>query len=213
MDWHRVIDALHAGLETASAEVELEQAVSGLDAKKELALHPILHAALRAASFGVHVEQRFPSERAHRRRSQGARCDIVLTESGRPLEVPTTQQSLFALPDATPLRDAGWLEVKCVAQYHELGPNRAYAHALTHPVWKDVQKLARDEGIEHAAVLLILFTEDEAVAEHDLGVWSSRASLRGLPLWPRLTRAVPIGDRLGNRVCTVALFPIERIRT
>lgn len=210
--WHDLADALAAGLERASAAAELEQAVRGLDANKELELHPLLHAALREAGYGVHPEQRFPRERGKRRRSEGARCDIVVTPDGLPLADEAAQLGLFAPTRTVALCDAMWIEVKAVAQFRELAANRAYAQALQRPVWKDVEKLASDPQISHAVVLLILFTADAAVAEHDLGVWAGRASALGLPLWPRISRSLAIGDRIGNRVCTLALFPIERPR-
>jgi hypothetical protein len=195
--WSTLADALAAGLARASDAIELEQAVNGLDACGELELHPVLQAALRAAGYGVFPEQRFPRDRARRKRSAGARCDLVVT------------------PDAaTPLDDAApgealWMEIKVVAQFRQLGPNRSYAHALQAPVWGDVKKLAGDPAIVHGLVVLVLFTADAATADHDLEVWRARATERGLHLWPRVQRSLPIGDRLGNRVCTVALFPLD----
>ena len=210
--WPALADALAAGLGRASDAVELEQAVRGLDSRRELELHPVLHAALREAGYGVHPEQRFPRDRVKRKRSEGARCDIVVTPDGRPLVGDETQLGLFG-PDApVALSDAVWIEVKVVAQFHELTPNRAYTQALQQPVWKDVTKLAADPELTHALVLLIVFTADERVATHDLDVWASRARHLGLPLWPREQRTVPIGDRQGHRACTLALFPIERPR-
>ena len=204
-------DGLAAGLATAAAELELEQAVHGLDVRRELDLHPLLHAGLRAAGYGVHPEQRFPRERGLRRKTEGSRCDLVVTPEGLPLADEAAQTELFAPRRTVALCDAMWIEVKAVAQFKALAPNRAYASALQRPVWRDVEKLASDPQILHAAVLLILFTVDQATAEHDLGVWAGRASLLGLPLWPRVQRSLPIGDRLGNKLCTLALFPIERV--
>lgn len=193
--WPALADALAAGLARAAEAVELEQAVSGIDARRELELHPVLHDALRDAGYAVFPEQRFPRDRHQRKRSAGSRCDLVVT-SGTAL-------------DDTNLGDALWIEVKVVAQFRELGPNRSYAQALQTPVWKDVAKLASDPAIVHGVVLLVLFTADAVTADHDLEVWRSRAVARGLHLWPRVQRTVPIGDRLGNRVCTVGLFPID----
>jgi len=207
--WHELADALAAGLTRAAEDLELEQAVRGLDARSELELHPLLHAGLRAAGYGVHPEQRFPRERGKRRRSEGLRCDMVVTPGGLALEPEESQIGLFAPRQTMAIADAAWIEVKAVAQFHELRPNRAYAAALQRPVWKDVEKLASDPQVLHAAVLLILFTADATTAEHDLGVWAGRASLLGLPLWPRVQRSLAIGDRLGNKLCTLALFPIE----
>jgi hypothetical protein len=203
-------DVLEVGLRRAAEAVEVEQAVRGLDSLRELALHPLLHGALREAGFGVYPEQRYPRDRGKRRRSEGSRCDLVLTPGGRPLAGEEAQLGLFAPAPAVALGDALWVEVKVVAQFRELMPNRAYAQALQHPVWKDVEKLARDPDIAHAVVLLLLFTADEATASHDLDVWAARAGERGLPLQPREQRSIPIGDRVGHRRCTLALFPLAR---
>lgn len=195
--WDALADALAAGLARAADAVELEQAVRGLDSCRELELHPVLGAALREAGLGVFHEQRFPRDRSQRKRSAGARCDLVVTpDAASPL-------------DDDSLGDALWIEVKVVAQFAELGPHRGYARALQTPVWGDVRKLARDPTIAHGLVLLILFTVDAVTADHDLDVWCARAVARGLHLWPRVQRSLPIGDRLGNRLCTVALFPLD----
>jgi hypothetical protein len=194
--WPALADALAAGIGRAADAVELEQAVRGLDACAELALHPVLQAALRDAGYGVFAEQRFPRDRGQRKRSAGARCDLVVTPAATELADDT-------------LGDALWIEVKVVAQFHALGPNRSYAAALQTPVWNDVKKLASDPAIVHGLVLLVLFTADAATADHDLAMWRTRAIARGLHLWPGVQRSLPIGDRMGNRLCTVALFPLD----
>jgi len=204
--WRQLADVLAGGLARATAAIELEQAVRGLDAWRELELHPLLQGALRAAGFGVHPEQRFPQARGRRRRSEGARCDLVVTPDGRAL---ADGDAPAPAPTPASFEEALWIEVKVVAQFRPLGPNRAYAQALQTPVWNDVKKLASDPQIVHGLVVLVLFTADEVVATHDLDVWRARAIDRGLHLWPREQRSVPIVDRLGHRVCTVALFPLD----
>lgn len=181
----------------------------GLDVLRELDLHPVLHTALRAAGWGVAPEQRFPRDRVHRRRSVGARCDIVVTPGGLPLADDAAQLGLFDPARSVALADALWLEIKTVAQHHPLGPHRNYAAALQGPVWRDVRKLVDDPQIRHAGVALVLFTADHDVAAHDLDVWAHGARTRGLPISPREQRSVAIADRIGNRLCTVALFPIQ----
>jgi hypothetical protein len=195
--WSALADALAAGLARAADAIELEQAVRGLDACGELELHPVLQAALRDAGYGVFPEQRFPRDRNRRKRSAGARCDLVVTpDAGMPL-------------DEAALGEALWIEIKVVAQFQRLGPNRSYARALQAPVWNDVKKLAGDPTIVHGLVVLVLFTADATTADHDLDVWRTRATERGLHLWPRVQRSLPVGDRVGNRLCTVALFPLD----
>lgn len=208
IDWQTVVEQLADGFERLSAEIELEQAVVGLDGLRELALHGVIERCLLDAGYGVTRERRFPSERG-RKRSAGRRCDFVLTRDGRALTVDGPP-GLFPEPDAATDADAGWLEVKLVAQHRPMGAGADYAQRLQRPVWDDVAKLARDTGIHDAAVLLVMFTDGDATANHDLDVWAQRASARGLALWPRRERALDIGDRLGNRRCRLAIFPLER---
>ena len=184
IDWQTVVDDLASGFERLSAELEVEQAVVGLDGQRELALHALIERCLLDAGYGV-------------------------TREGRAL-VPDGDPALFDPVDAATDADAGWLEVKLVAQHRPHGAGADYSQRLQGPVWRDVTKLARDPGIHDAAVLLVLFTEDDATANHDLAVWARRASERGLALWPRRESALDIGDRLGNRRCRLAIFPLER---
>ncbi len=208
IDWQSVVEALAEGLAAESGALELDRAVVGLDGRREVELHVSIEECLRRAGYGVARERRFPSDR-ERKRSVGRRCDFVLTRDGRAL-VEDQPPTLFADADAVPDDEAGWLEVKVVAQHRPLGANRGYAARLASPVWADVEKLARDPGIRDGAVLLLLFTEDDAIADHDLDAWARRATLRGLHLWPRREQTIDIGDRLGNRRCRIAIFPLER---
>lgn len=205
-----VADAIAAGLEEQARQVEVAQAVRGLDSLDELALHPILRATLTAAGYGVWPEQRYPADRRKKRRSEGERCDLVLTPGGRPLVVPEAEATLFEPTAAVPLGQALWIEVKVVAQHLEGGPNGRYATELQQPVRRDVAKLAKDAGIGHAGVLLILFTADRRVADHDLAMWERRCLERGHLVEPPRVRRIDIGDRLNNRLCTIALFSVPR---
>ncbi len=203
-------DALAAGLRRQAEQFDREQAVRGLDSLDELSLHPLLQQALRAAEYGVYAEQRYPGERGKRKLSEGERCDLVLTPDGRVLEAPEAQGTLFAAPSPVPLDEAFWLEVKTVAQWTEEGPNARYTSELLEPVRRDVRKLARDPGITHAGVLLLLFTSDRQGAEHDLTIWQDRCLERQLPISAPSIRHVPITDRLGNCEATLALYPVQR---
>lgn len=202
-------DELQAGLARASDEVEAEQAVRGLDSRSELSLHPLIHGAWRDAGYGVHPEQRYPRDRGKRRRSEGSRCDMVVTPGQRPLAPDETQLGLFSPEAPVAPGDALWVEVKVVAQFRELTPNQAYAEAMQRPVFQDLEKLASDPGIHHAVVLLVLFTADLFTALHDLEVWAERAGEAGLRVGERELRSLLIGDRVGNRCCTLALFSLR----
>jgi hypothetical protein len=206
-----IADAVALGLQRHAAASDLEQAVHGLDSLDELSLHPVLSESLRAAGFGAFREQRYPADRHRRRISEGERCDLVVTHDNRQLVAPDRAPTLFDPPDAVPLEDACWLEVKVVAQYTHSGPNTAYASQLLGGVGHDVAKLSKDPGILHAGLLIVLWTAEEHVAGHDLDVWHQRCIARGLPIETPCRRAFGIADRIGNASGSIALYPVRHL--
>jgi hypothetical protein len=205
----RVLAAAAAALAAGAAEVECEQAVRGLDAASELELCARLADGFAEAGFGVAREARYPGDRDRPRRSEGRRCDLVLTADRLPLDEDGRQLGLFAPRTRSAVEDALWLEVKTCAQFVEGGGgNRGYATQLGAPLFRDVRKLASDPRIHHAALLLVLFTAARDVATHDLDAWLALASARALPVGEPRVAHLPIGDRFGNALCTAALFPV-----
>ncbi|MEE2907953.1 MAG: hypothetical protein VX527_08995 [Planctomycetota bacterium] len=202
-------DAMEAQLRDEESRLKTEQSVSGLDARDEVTLHELLASGLADAGLGVHREIRYPEARTKRKRSAGDRCDLVLTPGNRPLAVPEAENTLFAGPSEVSLEDAFWLEVKVVSQFTEEGANAAYTSQLLSTVREDITKLSRDPGILHAGLLILLFTSDPTIAEHDLGIWQDRCLERALPIAAPCHRVIPIADRLGNRVCTMRLYPVR----
>lgn len=211
VDWSlpEIADALQRGLQARSQADRQAQAVRGLDSLSELQFHAVIDASLRESGYAVHREQRYPIARGRRRRSEGERCDFVLCPPGRPLVEEESVSTLFAPERSTEPGQALWLEVKVVAQFTEEGANVSYASALQQPVRQDVAKLARAAAIDHAAVLLVLFTAGVEVARHDIEVWQNRCAQRGSPVQPPYLRHIEIVDRLGNACCTIALFRIK----
>ncbi|MBI1372016.1 MAG: hypothetical protein GC159_04555 [Phycisphaera sp.] len=214
MHWDHVdiCEAVHAGLLKCAQEIDAEQAVYGIDALDELGLHPLIQQPLRDAGFGVWPEQAYPSDRIGRkRRSEGKRCDIVLTPDERELVDPEAEATLFEPPDTVALESAYWLEIKTVSQYTTDGPFPHYSKELLSPVREDLRKLAQDPLIYHSGLMLVLFTEDPRVAQHDLELWEMRCLQKGYPIAPPVRRDFAITERMGNALCTVALFPVRRL--
>jgi hypothetical protein len=206
-----IADAVAAGIRARCAAVDAEQAVYGLDSLEETALHPVIESALLEAGYGVHREQRYPSDRRKRRQSEGERCDFVLTPRGRELRAPDIAGTLFDPPDAMDLSDAFWLEMKTVSQHGPEGPSRNYASQLLSTVRQDVTKLSKDRDILHAGVLLVLFVASAEIARHDLGVWQDRCLARGLPIGAPCQREIDITDRHGNAHCTITIYPVSHL--
>ncbi len=206
-----IADAIRTGLQAKAADYDLEQAVHGLDSLDELCIHAILWESLHSVGFGTYQEQRYPSDRKRRRKSEGKRCDIVLTHDAKPILDPSAQATLFEPPDAVALSDAFWLEVKVVSQHSEDGPNQRYTSALLEPVRRDVSKLAKDRDILHAGVLLVLCVADEQTGIHDLNVWHEQAINKGIPVGFPAKRSFAISNRIGNAICMIAVFPVHHL--
>ena len=204
-----IADAVHAGLVSRAQTDDLEQAVYGFDHLGELGLHRVLHKALADAGYGVWPEQRYPSDRVKANLSEGKRCDIVLTPAGTPLFQEQARGTLFDTVDACQPEQAYWLEVKTVAQFEASGPFPRYSAELLAPVAADIRKLWNDPLICHAGLLLILFTADRHIAEHDLAVWHRRCLDRGYLVTSPAIRGFEITDRMGNRCCTSAVFAVR----
>jgi len=206
-----IADAVAEGLSCVSRQIEAEQAVSGLDALDEVQLHPLICKSLRDAGYGVHPEQRYPGDRRRRKRSEGERCDIVLTPENRALAEPDAEATLFTPENVVDLSDAFWLEVKTVTQFDETGPNPSYTTDLGGPLRRDVMKLARDTRILHAGLLILFFASERAVIEHDIQVWQEGCVQRLLPILVPTIRYVEVGDRLGQRVLGVVVYPVGSV--
>ena len=204
-----IADAVYAGLSSRARTDDLEQAVYGFDHLDELGLHPVLHEAFADAGYGVWPEQRYPSDWVNPKRSEGKRCDIVLTDRGAALRNPQIRGTLFDTDEACDPEQAYWLEVKTVAQFDTDGPFARYSAELLAPVTADVTKLQNDPLIRHAGLLLVLFTADRRIAEHDVAAWHQRSLDRGLLVSSPAVRGLEITDRIGNGYCTAAVFAVR----
>jgi hypothetical protein len=206
-----IADAVEAGLHQRAREDDAEQAVYGFDALDELGLHPLIHDALRAGGWGVWPEQRYPGHWHKSKKSHGLRCDVVLTPDGLPLRDPEVRGTLFAgQPGADP-EQAYWLEVKTVAQFETSGPFKRYSSELLAPVTEDVKKIWNDGVIVHGGLLIVLFTQSQAFAEHDLAAWHERCLRRGYPVGPPAVRGFEITDRIGNAWCAIGVFGVRGV--
>jgi len=206
-----IADAVARGLQQRAADDDDEQAVYGFDALDELGLHPVIQQALEHTGWGVFAEQRYPEEREKDKRSEGRRCDVVLTDTGLPLRDPLIKNTLFDAAPATDPQEAYWLEIKTVAQHETGGPFRRYSQELLGAVAQDVKKIWSDGLIFHGGLLVVLFTESQRVAEHDLLAWHHRCVDKGFPVAPPATRHFKITDRIGNGCCSVACFGVRGV--
>lgn len=209
-----VLSAASEAIERETRRLDEEQAALGVDALDELRVHPLVRDGLARAGFGVLAEQRYPAAARRPRRSEGDRCDIVLTDRpGIGLLDPLASGTLFG-GRGVRAHEAFWLEMKVVGQFAlidgEARANPGYSSGLLRALSSDVRKLSSDEGITRSGALLVLFNADEATARHDLEEWTKRAVTLGLPISSPLAVRFPISDRIGNAAATVALIETHR---
>lgn len=229
-----LLESIEAAVTKAARRVEAEQSWRGVDAFDELEWHAEMASAFRAAGFGAHRETLYPGQRQRqaakaRLPRERERCDLAITEraglqigdgeeAGRRAEREAggglfnavaqarAEAETKALADHA---DVCWLEFKVVGQFAYRdgtpGPNAKYASELVAAL-RDVTKLARDPGIVHGWLCVLLFARDEATARHDLHAAAQAAIGKGTPVVDTHVRAWPIPDRIGNGVASAGLY-------
>lgn len=226
----QIADFVAESLSAENLRLRAEDAVTGVDALDELALHPVVAGHLERSGLGVLREHPFPSPKGSRtKRSERERCDLVLLEEPGsmlvdPVEILLRERELegtlfhpvasraAALPGADP-RDALWVELKVCGQYELVSgvpiANSAYTTGVVRGPATDIRKLARERGIRLGVSALVLFAESEAVARHDLAIAAHRWVDMGLPIREPVVRVIPIDERIGNRVAAVCLTAVR----
>lgn len=213
-DLESVADAACRAIERETDRLRAEQATFGVDFRTELEMHPLLRSAFATIGLGAAGELRYPGGATARKRSSGERCDIVLTGSPE-LEIAVDADApLFAHRLAEP-EDALWIEVKVIAQHVLFDgysrPNPNYTSEFFQGLIADITKLSGDPRIAHAAILLVLFTQDEQTAQHDIAAWHKRSLEKARPVSVPITRSCPIPDHIGHTLCTIALARVHHL--
>lgn len=205
-DLSTLADHLETIIRQREAELRLEQAVRGLDSLSEVELHALLACGL-ASAYEVAREAHYPSTKG-RKLSHRARCDLAITPKGRPLQLDSRPPDLFSVPDQALPQEALWLEIKAAWQFREGGVRHAgYGAQWRNAVVADLKKMEQDPLIEEAALLLVVFNESEDVLAKDLDLFEMVLAEKEVLAGFRQVRSVAIQDRIGHRVCTVAIWP------
>lgn len=205
-DFALLADRLHRVFFAAEAELRLEQAVYGLDVRDERQLQTLLAERLKAhyeAAREVHYPSTVGKKLSHRQR-----CDMVLTPGGRPLRLDSAPPTLFDSPDLAAPEQALWLEVKVAYQFREGGARHGgYGGQWRNAVVDDLRKMEADPRILEAGLALIVFNESAAVLEKDLELFEDVLARKEVLAGFRQVRSVEILERIGHRLCTVAVWP------
>ena len=205
-DFSTLADRLGAVLAGAEADLRLEQAVYGLDARDELTLQKLLANGL-TSHYAVAREVHYPST-AGRKLTHRPRCDLVLAPAGRPLRLDSAPPTLFDPTDQSDPADALWLEVKIAYQFREGGVRHGgYGAQWRTAVIEDLRKMEADEKIREAGLVLIVFNESDAVLDKDLQLFEDVLAQKEVLAGFRHVRSTPILERMGHRLCTAAVWP------
>jgi hypothetical protein len=205
-DFFTLADRMAQLIARAEADLRLEQAVYGLDARDEKQIQELLAEGL-AQFHEVAREVHYPSSLG-RKLSHRQRCDLVLTEKGRPLKLDFQPPTLFDAPNLASPREGLWLEVKVAYQFREGGVRHGgYGSQWRDAIVEDLRKMEADPLIREAGLTLIVFNESQPVLEKDLELFEAVLMRKEVLAGFRQIRSTPILDRIGHTVCTVALWP------
>lgn len=207
-DCFTLADQLAAVVQTAEADLRLEQAVYGLDTRDERQIQELLAGGLRAAgAYEVAREVHYPSS-VGKKRTHRQRCDLVLTPAGRPLKLDFEPNTLFDPPNLCLPSDAFWLEVKVAYQFREGGARHGgYGSQWREAVVEDLRKMEAEPLIREGGLVLMVFNESREVLEKDLELFEDVLMRKEVLAGFRQVRAVPITERIGHHLCTVAVWP------
>jgi hypothetical protein len=205
-DFGHLCDRLADALREKEDSLRLEQAVYGLDAMDELSIVALLAQGL-ARSYSIAREVHYPST-VGRKLTHRPRCDLVLSQLGRPLRLDTSPATLFDPSDPCPPDEAMWLEVKIAYQYGEAGArHKGYGRQWTSAVVADLVKIEHEPMIRDAALALVVFNESQEILNKDLELFETLLAEKQVLAGFRRVRTIPILDRIGHHVCSVALWP------
>jgi hypothetical protein len=205
-DLSTVADRLGEAIAQAERELQLEQAVYGLDARDELALQNLL-ASYLSQHFEIAREVHYPSS-AGAKRTHRMRCDIVLSPRGCPLKLDFAPATLFDPKQQCSPQEALWLEVKAAYQFREGGIRHGgYGAQWRSAVVEDLRKMEAEPLIHEAALVLVVFNESADILEKDLDLFETVLAQREVLAGFRHVRSIPILERIGHRLCTVAVWP------
>jgi hypothetical protein len=205
-DFFTLADRMAQVVSRAEDELRLEQAVYGLDARDEKQIQELLAGGL-AEFFEVAREVHYPSSLG-RKLSHRQRCDLVLSEKGRPLKLDFEPAMLFDAPNLASPQEGLWLEVKVAYQFREGGVRHGgYGSQWRDAIVEDLRKMEADPLIREAGLTLVVFNENQAVLEKDLELFEAVLMRKEVLAGFRQVRSTAILDRIGHTVCTVALWP------
>lgn len=205
-DFSTLADHLAEAIQRVERDLRLEQAVYGLDARDELGIQTVLADGLKA-HYEVAREVHYPSS-VGRKLTHRQRCDIVLSERGKPLKLDSHEPTLFDPSNQAAPTEALWLEVKVAFQFREGGVRHGgYGAQWRTNVVEDLRKMEAEPLIRDAGLVLVVFNESEQILQKDAELFEDLLAFKEVLAGFRQVRSVLILDRIGHKVCSVLVWP------
>jgi hypothetical protein len=205
-DFSTLADRLGEVIRKRESDLRLEQSVYGLDVKSEVEIQRLLGEGL-TTHYEVAREVHYPSTRG-KKLTHRQRCDLVLTPRGRPLKLDWSPETLFDPPNLAQPDEGLWLEVKVAYQFREGGIRHGgYGQQWRNAIVEDLRKMEVEPHIKHAGLCLVVFNESRDILNKDLEYFELVLVQKEVLAGFRQVRSVEIIERIGHRVCTVALWP------
>jgi hypothetical protein len=205
-DFCDIADHLAAIIKSAEEVVRLEQAVYGLDSRDERQVQQLLADGL-SKNYSVAREVHYPSS-VGKRLTHRQRCDLVLSPLDRPLRLDSKPPGLFDPPNQSTPDQSLWLEVKVAYQFREGGLRHGgYGAQWRTAVVDDLKKMEAEPAIKEAGLLLVVFNESRSILDKDLELFEDVLARKEVLAGFRQVRTVEIWERMGHRLCSVAIWP------
>jgi hypothetical protein len=115
---------------------------------------------------------------------------------------------LFDPPNQAHPEEGLWLEVKVACQFRVGGIRHGgYGQQWRNAVVEDLRKMDAEPLIKHAGLCLVVFNESHDILNKDLENFELVLAQKEVLAGFRHVRSVEIVERIGHRVCTIALWP------
>ncbi len=116
--------------------------------------------------------------------------------------------TLFDPPDMASPEEGLWLEIKVAYQFREGGVRHGgYGGQWRNAVVDDLRKMEAEPRICEAGLVLIVFNESAEILEKDLELFEIVLAQKEVLAGFRKVRSVEILERIGHRLCTIAVWP------
>jgi hypothetical protein len=205
-DFSTLADRFGQILDRAEADLRLEQAVYGIDAKDEKQIQLLLAEGL-AQYYSIAREVHYPSS-IGKKLTHRQRCDLVLTPKDRALRLDSCPPTLFDAPDLCSAEEALWLEVKIAYQFREGGARHGgYGAQWRSAVVEDLRKMESEPLIKEAGLVLVVFNESTEILNKDLELFETVLMHKEVLAGFRQIRSTRILDRIGHHFCSIAIWP------